>query len=65
MKRSPKTASGQFTLALHREPSSPLDEASKEELLKALTDLMLEALGAESGEDQSEKEASDESKDHA
>ena len=65
MKRSPKTASGQFTLALHREPSPPLDEARKEELLKALADLMLEALGAESGVDQSEKEASAESQDHS
>ncbi len=65
MKRSPKTASGQFTLALHRDPSPYLDEARREELLKALADLMLEALGAESGEDQNEKEASDESKDHA
>ena len=65
MKRLPKTASGQFTLALHREASSPLDEARREELLKALADLMLEVLGAESREEQSEKEASDESKDHA
>jgi hypothetical protein len=65
MKRSPKTASGQFTLALHREVSSPLDEARKEELLQALADLMLEALGAESVADQSEKEPSDESEDHA
>lgn len=65
MKRSPMTASGQFTLALHREPSPHLDEARKEELLKALADLMLEALGAESGEDQNEKEESDESKGHA
>jgi hypothetical protein len=65
MKRSPKTASGQFTLALRREPSSFLDEARKEEVLKALADLLLEALGADAGEDQGEKEESDESKDHA
>ena len=65
MKRSPKTASGQFTLALHRDPSPPLDESTKEELLKALADLMLEALGGESGENQREEEGSDESKDHA
>jgi hypothetical protein len=65
MKRSPKTASGQFTLALHREPSPPLDAARKEELLKALADLLLEALGAESGGDQSEEEQSDESEAHA
>jgi hypothetical protein len=65
MKRSPKTASGQFTLALQREPSPPVDEARKEELLNALADLMLEALGAEPGEDQSEKEESVESQDHA
>ena len=65
MKRSLKTASGQFTLALHREPSPHLDQARKEELLKALADLMLEALGAESGEDQSKEEESDEFEDHA
>ena len=65
MKRSPTAASGQFTLALHRDQSPPLDEARKEELLKALADLMLEALGGESGENQGEKEGSDESKDHA
>jgi hypothetical protein len=61
MKRSPRTASGQFTLALHRDPSPHLDEARTEELLKALADLMLEALGEESGENQGEKEGSDES----
>lgn len=65
MKRSPKTASGQFALALHREPSPDLDEARKEELLKALADLLLEALGGEPGENQEDKEGSDESKDHA
>lgn len=65
MKRSPKTASGQFTLALHRDPTPHLDEARKEELLKALADLLLEALGGESAENQGEKEASDELKDHA
>ena len=65
MKRSPKTASGQFTLALHRDPTPHLDEARKEELLKALADLLLEALGGESAENQGEKEGSDESKDHA
>ena len=65
MKRSPKTASGQFTLALHRDPSPELEEARKEELLKALADLLLEALGGESGENHCEKEGSDESKDLA
>jgi hypothetical protein len=65
MKRSPKTASGQFALALHRDPSSHLDQARKEEVLSALADLLLEALGVESGENQGAKEASDESKDHA
>jgi hypothetical protein len=65
MKRSRKTASGQYALALHRDPSPPLDEAREEELLTALAGLMLEALGADPGENQSEKEASDESKDHA
>lgn len=65
MKRLPKTVSGQFTLALHREPRPPLNEARKEELLKALADLLLEALGVETRADQSEEEESDESKDHA
>lgn len=65
MKRSPKTANGQYALALYRDPSPPLDAARKEALLKALADLMLEALGGDFGENQSEKEPSDESKDHA
>jgi hypothetical protein len=65
MQRSAKTANGQFTLALHRDPSPPLDEATQEELLKALADLMLEALGGESVENQGGKEGSDESQDHA
>ena len=65
MKRSPKTASGQFTLALHREPSPPLDEPGKEELLKVLADLMLEAFGGELAENQGKKEEGDECKDHA
>ena len=65
MKRSPKPASGQFTLALHREPSPHLDEPGKEELLRVLAELMLEALGVESAENQGEKEQTDESKNHA
>ena len=65
MKLSPRTASGQFTLALHREPSPPLDKAREEELLKALADLMLEALGVGSGENPAGKEGSDEPKNHA
>ena len=64
MKRPPKTAMGQFTLSLHREPSPVLDEKVKEELLNALADLMLEALGGEPGEHEDQKEVSDESKDH-
>ena len=65
MKRLPKPPSGQFTLALHRDPSPQLDQTRKEELLKALADLLLEALGVESGQNQNGKEGSDESKDHA
>ena len=65
MKRSPEPASGQFTLALQREPSPPLDDTRKEELRKALAELLLEALGVESAENRGEKEPSDESKDHA
>jgi hypothetical protein len=55
-------ASGQFTLALHRDASADLDGARREELLKALADLLLEAVGEESG---GAKEENDESKDHA
>jgi hypothetical protein len=65
MKRSPRPASGQFTLALHREARPPLDERRKEELLKVLAELLLEALGVERAENQAEKEPSDESQDHA
>lgn len=65
MKRSPRTPSGQFTLALHQEPGLQLDPPRKAELLKALADLLLEALGEEPAEHQNEKEERDESKDHA
>lgn len=65
MKRTPKPASGQFILALHREPSPPLDEPRKDELLKVLAELLLEALGVEAAEYQGGKEQSDESKNHA
>jgi hypothetical protein len=65
MKRSPKPASTQFTLALHREPSPYLDKPRKEDLLKVLAELMLEALGVEAAENQGGKEQSDESEDHA
>jgi hypothetical protein len=64
MRRTPRTASGQFTLALHRDAGADLDGARREELLKALADLLLEAVGGESGENGG-KEESDESKDHA
>ena len=65
MRRSSKPAGGQFTLALHREPSPLLDKPRQEELLEVLAELMLEALGAESAENQGGKEQSDESEDHA
>ena len=65
MKRSPKTASGQLTLALHPDPSPHLDEPRKEELLQVLADLLLEALGVEPSENQIEKEESNELKDQA
>jgi hypothetical protein len=65
MKRSRTTTCGQFTLAIHQEPSPLLDPARREELLKVLADLMLEALGVEAGENRTRKEGDDESKDHA
>jgi hypothetical protein len=60
MKRPPKPASVQFTLALHPEPSSHLDGVKKEELLKVLSDLLLEAVGMEPADSQVEKEECDE-----
>jgi hypothetical protein len=65
MKRPRRKAGGQFTLAIHQEPSPQLDPARREELLKVLADLMLEALGAESGVNPGGKEGNDESQDHA
>lgn len=65
MRQSPKTASGQFTLALHREPTLPLDPLRKEELRKALAELLLEALGVEAAENPDQKEKRNESQDHA
>jgi hypothetical protein len=65
MKRPRTTICGQFTLALHQEPSPHLDPARREELLKVLADLMLEALGVESGVSPGRKEGDDESKNHA
>jgi len=65
MKRLRKPPSAQFTLALHRDPSPQLDQTRREELLKALADLLLEALGVETAENQGGKEGIDESKDHA
>jgi hypothetical protein len=61
MKRSQKLASGQFTLALDLEPSPHLDATRKEEVLKVLSDLLLEAVGMEPAGSQVEKEESDES----
>jgi len=60
MKRRPKPASGQFTLALHLEPNPHFDAVRKEELLKVLSDLLLEAVGMEPADSQVEKEESDE-----
>jgi hypothetical protein len=65
MKRSPKAIHGQFTLALHPEPDPHLDAKRKEELLMALADLLLEAVGMELAQSKTEKEGSDESEDHA
>ncbi len=56
---------GGGNLALHQEPSPPLDEPSKEELLKVLAELLLEALGVESAEKHGGKEQRDEFEDHA
>jgi hypothetical protein len=65
MKRPRTTTCGQFTLAIHQESSPHLDPARREELLKVLADLMLEALGVESGENPVRKEGDDESQNHA
>jgi hypothetical protein len=50
---------------LHREPSPHLDEARKEETIKVLAELLIEALGMESAENQGGEEESNESEDHA
>jgi hypothetical protein len=65
MKRSPKPPSGQFTLALHPEPSPHLEATRKQELLMVLADLLLEALGMELSESQAGREDSDEPEDHS
>jgi hypothetical protein len=65
MKRSPKPASGQFSLALHPEASPHLDPTKKQELLMVLAELLLEAIGMELSQNQLEREESDESEDHA
>lgn len=56
MKQSPNPARGQFTLALHPEALPHLDPSKKEELLKVLSDLLLEAIGMQPEETQVEKE---------
>jgi hypothetical protein len=61
MKQSPKPASGQFTLSLHSEPTPHLDATRKEELLKVLSDLLIEAVGMEPAGAQAEREESNES----
>ena len=55
----------QFTLALHPEPDPHLDAKRNEELLMALADLLLEAVGMELSQSINEKEVNDESEDHA
>lgn len=65
MRRSPRRTSGQFILALQPEPSPHLDEPRKEEVLIVLADLLLEALGVATAENQDEREERDEPKDHA
>lgn len=45
MKRSSKPANGQLTLALHPETGPHPDPAGKEELVRVLSDLLLEAAG--------------------
>jgi hypothetical protein len=64
MKRSPKPASGQFTLALHPEIIPHLEATRKEELLMVLADLLLESLGLELSENPAGREENNESEDH-
>lgn len=61
MKRLPRLGSGQFTLPLHVEPGVPLEESAKAEILRALADLLLEALGGEAREEKGRKEQNNES----
>ncbi len=65
MKKARTTTRGQFALAIHQEPSPQLSPAARQELLKVLADLLLEALGVESGVNPGRKEDDDESQDHA
>lgn len=61
MKRSPKRANGQLTLALNPEDSPHPGPVRREELLKVLSDLLLEAIGMEPAENPTEREETDES----
>jgi hypothetical protein len=61
MKRSSKPANGQLILALHPEAVPHPDPAWREELVKVLSDLLLEAAGMEPAGNQTGKEENDES----
>ena len=65
MKKPRTSTPGQFALAIHQEPSLQLSPAARQELLKVLADLLLEALDVESGVNPCRKEDDDESQDHA
>jgi hypothetical protein len=63
--KSPKGVSRrQLALCLERESKHPAPEHPREEIVQALADLLLEALGAEEEEPTSQQRGRNESQDH-
>ena len=63
--KSPKRVSRrQLALCLERESKHPSPEHTREKIVQALADLLLEALGAEEEEPSSQQRGRNESQDH-
>lgn len=65
MKQPIRVSKRQLTLALEREAKPLPAENTQEELVNALTDLLLEALGEETDRPTNKQRGGDESKDYA
>ena len=65
MKRSDSASRRQLALGLQSEPKYQPAENTHEELVQALADLLLQALGEDADQLASEPGGSDESQDHA